>query len=440
MVPLAVLFALLAAGRLPPHRHCRVTIHPRSARATSRLRTIRTKRAYSRRSASRRRPTARSTRSTSTSGRASRRPRRRGHLRQRRAEPPRRAPGHQSQNRSRSARRTGTRSRSRRSSSRRARPTGWPSWPTTAITIKTNFGRNGPSASVTSRPGGKVLPANFRTDNVYPKDGPASIYAVERYNVLVFTKNATGGAAEGVAGLRALANANEVTFDVTDDASKFTESNLAKYRVVVFLNNAGELLDGDQQSAFEDYFRGGGGFLGIHSAIEAEPGWQFMSDLLGTRATGRTDPLSATTKVADRVHYRQQGPAGVLDADRPLVQLHEQRPRLLARPRDGRREHLQPGRGVRLRPSDRLVQGVPGRPLVLHRLRRNGRRVRGRQRPPSARRRPRLGGGQGRQELQRLRRHRAGELPADEDLGSAEHQRADRHRPAAGRPHPADGA
>ena len=142
---------------------------------------------------------------------------------------------------------------------------------------------------------------------MYPKDGPASIYAVERYNVLVFTKNATGGAIEGAAGLRALAKANEVTFDVTDDASKFTESNLAKYRVVVFLNNAGELLDADQQGAFEDYFRGGGGFLGIHSAIEAEPGWQFMSDLLGTRATGRTDPLSATTKVADRVHIASKG-------------------------------------------------------------------------------------------------------------------------------------
>ena len=27
---------------------------------------------------------------------------------------------------------------------------------------------------------------------MYPKDGPASFYAVERYSVLVFTKNATG--------------------------------------------------------------------------------------------------------------------------------------------------------------------------------------------------------------------------------------------------------
>ena len=68
----------------------------------------------------------------------------------------------------------------------------------------------------------------------------------------MFTKGATGGATEGVAALRSLADHNEVTFDVTDDACAFTESNLAKYRVVVFLNNAGELLDDGQQAAFEN--------------------------------------------------------------------------------------------------------------------------------------------------------------------------------------------
>ena len=77
--------------------------------------------------------------------------------------------------------------------------------------------------------------------------------------------------------------------------------------MVVFLNNAGELLDSAQQGAFADYFRGGGGFVGIHSAIEAEPDWPFMSELLGTRASGRTDPLSATTKVADRGHIASKG-------------------------------------------------------------------------------------------------------------------------------------
>ncbi len=57
-----------------------------------------------------------------------------------------------------------------------------------------------------------------------------------------------------------------------------------------------------QQSAFERYFHGGGGFFGIGAAIEAEPGWEFLSDLLGTRASGMTDAQQATVKVADRGH------------------------------------------------------------------------------------------------------------------------------------------
>ena len=172
---------------------------------------------------------------------------------------------------------------------------------------RTHGGGLGDSPSVTSPKNLQALPATYRVDKTFPKDGPASVYAVERYSVLVFTKNATGNVPAGVAALRSLADANEVTFDVTDDASKFTDANLAKYRAVVFLNNGGDVLDSAQQSAFEKYFRNGGGFLGIHSAIEAEPDWQFMSDVLGTRANGRTDALDATIKVADRVHVASKG-------------------------------------------------------------------------------------------------------------------------------------
>ena len=73
---------------------------------------------------------------------------------------------------------------------------------------------------------------------------------------------------------------------MTDDARKFTARNLKQYRVVVFLNTSGDVLNDAQQAAFEDYYRDGGGFVGIHSAIETEPDWSFLTDILGTRATG----------------------------------------------------------------------------------------------------------------------------------------------------------
>ena len=176
------------------------------------------------------------------------------------------------------------------------------------LNVRTSSPGKGTDNSETHRTlGGNSLPTTWRTGAVYRNDAPLSAYAVEKYSVLVFTKNASGNVAEGVAGLRALADAQEVTFDVSDDAGKFTDANLAKYRAVVFLNNTGDVLDDAQQTAFEKYFRAGGGFLGINSAIEVEPDWAFMTNLLGTRGGSKTDPLSATIKVADRGHLASKG-------------------------------------------------------------------------------------------------------------------------------------
>ena len=120
-----------------------------------------------------------------------------------------------------------------------------------------------------------------------------------------------------------------------------------------------------------------------------------MTDLLGTRAERQDRSARGDDQGRRPRAPRQQGPAGVLDPHGPLVQLHQQRPRLLARPRDGRREHLH-RRHERLRPPDRLVQGLPGRPLVLHRRRRHRRLVRRGRLPPAPGRRARLDGGHGR--------------------------------------------
>ena len=50
-------------------------------------------------------------------------------------------------------------------------------------------------------------------------------------------------------------------------------------------------------------------------AIETEPGWQFLTDVLGARATGARSPVGrATIKVADRVHEASKALPRVLDA------------------------------------------------------------------------------------------------------------------------------
>jgi len=125
------------------------------------------------------------------------------------------------------------------------------------------------------------------------------------YKVLVFTR-AVGAqhasTAAGVDAIRQLGNALRFSVQVTDDPRKFDEAHLKQYRVVVFLNTSGDVLNDGQQAAFEAYFRDGGGFVGIHAAIEAEPDWSFLTNVLGTRATGAAPVSQATVKVADRVH------------------------------------------------------------------------------------------------------------------------------------------
>jgi PKD repeat protein/glucose/arabinose dehydrogenase len=124
----------------------------------------------------------------------------------------------------------------------------------------------------------------------------------DHYRVLVFTGGKSTVTAAGVAAIRQLGRQHRFTVDVTADPAAFTPANLDRYATVVFLNTAGDRLDDAQQAAYEGYFTAGGGFVGIHSAIEAEPEWEFLTGVLGTRAAGVTDPQPATIEVADRVH------------------------------------------------------------------------------------------------------------------------------------------
>ncbi|MGY0003807.1 ThuA domain-containing protein [Micromonospora sp. I033] len=135
---------------------------------------------------------------------------------------------------------------------------------------------------------------------------PAPVSNGIQYKVLVFTRSAGGNNAATAAGVQAvqdLGRDRRFTVEVTNDPRKFDQAHLKQFRAVVFLNTAGDVLNDAQQAAFEAYYRDGGGFVGVHSAIEAEPDWSFLTNVLGTRATGAPTAASrATVTVADRVH------------------------------------------------------------------------------------------------------------------------------------------
>ncbi|MDB5243729.1 MAG: cytochrome, partial [Spirosoma sp.] len=69
--------------------------------------------------------------------------------------------------------------------------------------------------------------------------------------------------------------------DTTENADRFNEENLKRYRAVVFLSTTGDVLNSQQQNAFERYIQAGGGYLGIHAATDTEYDWPWYNKLAG---------------------------------------------------------------------------------------------------------------------------------------------------------------
>ncbi|MFE5734361.1 ThuA domain-containing protein [Streptomyces sp. NPDC056528] len=125
------------------------------------------------------------------------------------------------------------------------------------------------------------------------------------YKVLVFSRTAGfrhSSIAPGIAALRDLGTANNFTVDATEDAQAFTTGNLGQYEAVVFLSTTGDVLNAAQQTAFEQYVRAGGGYVGIHAAADTEYDWPFYEGLAGALFHSHPAVQSATVKVEDRAH------------------------------------------------------------------------------------------------------------------------------------------
>jgi len=126
------------------------------------------------------------------------------------------------------------------------------------------------------------------------------------YKVLVFSKTAGfrhDSITNGIAAIQSLGTTNDFAVDANEDASVFNDANLAQYKAVVFLSTTGDILDANQQGAFERYIQAGGGFVGIHAAADTEYSWPWYGGLIGAYfANHPAGTPTATVKVADQIH------------------------------------------------------------------------------------------------------------------------------------------
>ena len=105
----------------------------------------------------------------------------------------------------------------------------------------------------------------------------------------------------GVNAIRKLGEENQFRVDITNIASYFTLNNLRSYSAIVFLSTTGDVLNDQQQEAFESYYRTGKGFVGIHAAADTEYGWPWYNELLGGYFASHPSQLqNATLNIIDR--------------------------------------------------------------------------------------------------------------------------------------------
>lgn len=107
-----------------------------------------------------------------------------------------------------------------------------------------------------------------------------------------------------------LGQENGFLVDTTKNAEVFNDEELKKYHAVIFNNTTGNVLNAQQQAAFERYIQAGGGYVGIHSAADTEYEWPWYSKLMGAHfASHPHNPnvRKATVNVTDKTHPSTTG-------------------------------------------------------------------------------------------------------------------------------------
>ena len=123
-------------------------------------------------------------------------------------------------------------------------------------------------------------------------------------HVLVFTKTKAyrhKNISDGVYALREIGKGIFVV-EQTEDSGVFTSDNLKRFSAVVFFSTTGDVLNKEQQGAFEQYIHSGGGFVGIHAASDTEYDWPWYGQLVGAWFKDHTDIILATVRREDKTH------------------------------------------------------------------------------------------------------------------------------------------
>jgi type 1 glutamine amidotransferase len=110
-----------------------------------------------------------------------------------------------------------------------------------------------------------------------------------------------------VAALAELARQRGYSLTAVEDPTYFSDATLSAYGAVIFLMTTGDVLDDEQQAAFERFIRAGKGYVGVHSASDTEYAWPWYGELVGSFFRLHSSVVSASVTVEDPTQAATQG-------------------------------------------------------------------------------------------------------------------------------------
>jgi len=128
---------------------------------------------------------------------------------------------------------------------------------------------------------------------------------VSSSGVLVFTRTTAyrhDSIPDGVELVRRICSQTGTAVLHTEDPAIFESGDLARFDTVVWLSTSGEVLTPAGRTAFEQYIRDGGGFVGIHSATSTEYDWPFYRRLVGAAFASHPPVQPGIVEVVDPTH------------------------------------------------------------------------------------------------------------------------------------------
>lgn len=126
----------------------------------------------------------------------------------------------------------------------------------------------------------------------------------QQFSVAVFSKTAGWhheSILDGVTAVRALGKQHHFDVFWSEDPKRiFSDEEISKYAVVIFLCTTGDALDDEQQAVFERFIQRGGGYVGVHSAADTEYQWPWYTKMIGHMFQRHPAIQSAMVNVEDR--------------------------------------------------------------------------------------------------------------------------------------------